>query len=361
MIWNRGTLLRTASWVVVWGLLAALPLLLTNYGLGLVTGWLPLLAAVIGLNLLTGFNGQISVGHGALYGIGAYTTVALVSNQEWPFLAAVVGSAVVCFVVGVLIGLPALRVKGLYLALVTLALAVLFPSLVLRLSDRFSWITDGRVTSPRLVYGVVRNRPVRFLAPSWWSGLSDNEWKYLFFLFVLLVVFVLSRNLIASRVGRAMVAIRDNETAAAVSGVQVARVKVLTFGISSAFAGVGGALLALNAGQISHTNFPLTISLNLLVMMVIGGSGSVAGPLVGVLVVNYSNSLLSDHLDRALQPAIPLLFGGALVLLMLVAPGGVVGLTRRISARLVRKLSARHVSVESEATAPHVHNTQEGS
>ena len=346
---------RLASWAVTGIVLVVLPFLLSPYWTGRVTSWLPLVAAVVGLNLLTGYNGQISVGHVALYGVGAYTTVILISDHQWPFLAAVAGSAAVCFVVGLLIGLPALRIKGLHLALVTLALAVLFPSFMLR----FSWISDGRVTSPRLVYGRLQQRPVQFLSPSWWSALAPERWKYFFFLGVVAVAFVVTRNLIDSRIGRSMVAIRDTEVAAAVSGVEVARVKVLTFGVSAALAGVGGSLLALDAGQVSPTNFLLPISLSFLVMMVIGGAGSVAGPLVGVAVYNIAN----DRLDKVLEhhatwkPSIPLIFGASLVLLMVVAPGGLVGLTRRIGARLAARNAGSSIPVPDAPS--NVHNSQE--
>ena len=135
-----------------------------------------------------------------------------------------------CFVVGLLIGLPALRIKGLYLALVTLAVATLFPLAI----DQFSSFTGGSsglsLTSPELYRGAIRDRPDRFDPP---GGLADDQWKYFIFLAIAVLCFVLSRNLVRSRVGRTLVAIRDNDTASEVSGIPVSRVKIVTFGVSA--------------------------------------------------------------------------------------------------------------------------------
>lgn len=320
---------------------AVLPLLLNPYWIDTTTKWLPLAVAALGLNLLTGYNGQISVGHSAFYGLGAYVTALLVANEQWGFLPSIVASAVVCFVAGALVGLPALRIKGLYLALVTLAVATLFPQLV----EQFSSLTKGS-TGLRLVTTSVNRRgasvetDVAFDAPSW-TGLSSRQWTYYFMLAVALVCFVAVRNLVNSRVGRSMVAIRDNEIAAEVNGVNVAAVKVWTFGTSAALAGVGGAMIALVQRQASPGAFTIAASIYFLVAVVVGGPASIVGPAIGAIVYGLFNDVVSPELPDALRKgALPLVFGALLVGLMFVAPSGIVGLLKgRVAAWCSRRAS----------------------
>ena len=244
------------TWVVVLGVLLYVPFYFDKLRVEQFCSWMALAIAACGLNLLTGYNGQISVGHGALYGVGAYTTGILITRLDVPLLSATVASAVVCFVVGVVIGLPALRIKGLYLALVTLAVATLFPLMV----EQFKGLTGGsggmQITSPQMYRGEMRDRPVKFESP--FDGLANDQWKYLVFLAITILCFVLSRNLIKSRVGRSLVAVRDNEIAAEVSGVPVSTVKILTFGVSAALAGIGGSLFALDQAQLYPSSFTTT-------------------------------------------------------------------------------------------------------
>ncbi|MFM7069591.1 MAG: branched-chain amino acid ABC transporter permease, partial [Actinomycetes bacterium] len=267
---RRAAAMRTTGWVVLAAVLLVLPLQFPQYRVLQFVSWMALAVAACGLNLLTGFNGQISVGHGALYGLGAYATAILITKAHWPMLAAGAAATVVCFIVGVVIGLPALRIKGLYLALVTLAVATLFPLVI----EQFPNLTGGggglAVTSPRMFRGAIRDKKIIFESPI--AGLAEDQWKYYLFLSVTVVCFVLTRNLVRSRVGRSLVAIRDNETAAAVSGVPVATVKILTFGVSSALAGIGGTIFALNNAQVNPTSFTITISIYLLVIVVTGGA-----------------------------------------------------------------------------------------
>ena len=325
--------LPLVGWVVVAIVLMVLPQGLSEYWTGAITKWMPFAIGALGLNLLTGYNGQISVGHGALYGVGAYTGALVINNWGWPFPLAVLAAGVVCFGVGVIVGLPALRIKGLYLALVTLSVATLFPQLL----EQWSSFTGGSsglsVTSDQLYRGRIRPRPFRFEAPEW-SGLANDQWTYYLFLAITVVCFVLVRNIVASRPGRAMVAIRDNEVAAEVSGVNVAAVKVFVFGISSALAGVGGALLAVYDARVSSGSFTLAVSLYFLVAVVIGGPASIVGPVLGTIAYKVFDELIKPELGESWQPASPLVLGVLLVVLMLVAPGGMVGLSRQLGARL---------------------------
>jgi len=285
--------------------------------------------AAMGVNLLTGFNGQISVGHGAFYGIGAYTSFLLVADHEWSFPMAALAAAVVSFVVGLLVGLPALRIKGLYLAIVTLALAALFPQIVIRFADVTGGTSGMQITKQETPTVYDFNRP-----PSD-SGLQPDQWRFYVIFVVAMVCLLLVRNLVRSRVGRALVATRDNETAAEVVGVALARYKVLTFGISAMLAGIGGAMQVFLNGSVNPSQFGIDLSITILVAVVVGGAATIVGPLVGAFFIE----MLPTWLPTDTPQASPVLFGLSLVLLMRVAPGGVVGLARRTWSRLSPKIN----------------------
>lgn len=272
--------------------------------------------AALGLNLLTGYNGQISIGHGAFFGIGAYTTAILVQNHGWSYWSTLVLGAIITFIVGLLVGLPALRIRGVYLALVTLALATLFPQLILRFPD----VTGGS-------QGI--EVETTFEAPAW-SGLKDNQWTYYVILVITVVAFVLVRNLVRSRVGRALVAMRDNETAAEVVGVNLSVYKVITFGVSAMLAGIGGSLSVFNIPHVDANQFTIALSITILVAVVVGGAATIFGPAIGAyFVVSMPEWVQTAGLPKPLTPVI---FGALLILLMAVAPGGIIGLFRQCVA-----------------------------
>lgn len=327
------------AWVVVLAVAIWVPFYFESFRVEQICSWMALAIAACGLNLLTGYNGQISVGHGALYGVGAYTTGILITRLDIPLLSATIASGVVCFFAGVIIGLPALRIKGLYLALVTLAVATLFPLMV----EQFSGLTGGsggmQITSPQLYRGEMRERPIRFESP--FEGLANDQWKYFIFLGITILCFFLSRNLIKSRVGRSLVAVRDNEIAAEVSGVPVARVKILTFGVSAALAGVGGSLFALDQSQIYPSSFTIAVSIYFLVAVVVGGAASIVGPAIGALFYGLFSDVLVQQLPERVQPGRAVILGVLLILLMLVAPGGVVGIYRTVQAKLAVRRARR--------------------
>ncbi len=341
--WSFGRVLSTVTVVVLVIVAVILPQTISDFRIDQVSGWIPLAVAALGLNLLTGYNGQISVGHGALYGAGAYACGLLVAKWHWGLGGAVLGAAVVCFAIGVVIGLPALRIKGLYLALVTLAVAVLFPDLLKQFQSftggsKGLFLTSAQVNSR----GVAVDRPIALLPPSWINQ-TKSQWTYYVFLVVAAVCFVFVRNLIHSRTGRAIIAIRDNEVAAEVNGVEVARTKVLVFGLSSALAGVGGGLYALWHTQLYPQSFTLSQSLFLLVAVVVGGSASVIGPAIGALFVGVFQDIITPELPQRATTATPLILGIILILMMLIAPGGVVGLARQALSRVTSSKAAPSV------------------
>ncbi|MCB1026458.1 MAG: branched-chain amino acid ABC transporter permease [Microthrixaceae bacterium] len=302
--------------------------------------------AAMGLNLLTGFTGQVSVGHAAFFGVGAYTSAILVNDHGWPLLGSVVVAGLIAMAVGVVVGLPALRIRGLYLALVTLSLAMLFPQVV----KRFDWLTGGSEGKPLrtevdLGGGVIKPRTVRFDPP--FGDLTSSQWTYYVFLAIGALFFLVAWNLIRSRMGRAMVAVRDNEIAATSSGINLARVKVSAFGLSAMYAGVGGALYALNEGNIVPDKFGVEDSIYLLVAVVVGGAASLWGPAIGAVAIVF----LADLVPEDLQPASRLIQGVLLIALIIAAPGGLTGLIKRGQATVTRRLRSRSASQDT-ATAP---------
>ena len=305
--------------------------------------------AAMGLNILTGYNGQVSIGHGAFFGVGAYTTALLMSHEytyfgitfgHTSFVATLLPCAIVTFVVGALVGFPALRVKGLYLALVTLGLAVIFPDL----ATRFVQGTGGT--------SLVALTPTQVAAPSWFpSRLSaQDQWAYTM-CFALAIVGVVGVWLIArSRFGRSLIAVRDHEAAASSVGIDLARTKVLAFALSAMYAGIAGSLSVLvvfNASADKVETFQNSIEF--LVALVIGGTATVVGPLIGGFAVVYIDKWTKDAFPS--KPVVsPATFGVALIVLMYVLPDGVVGGARRLFAWSRRTLRSRRASPAAPAT-----------
>ncbi|GAA1007966.1 branched-chain amino acid ABC transporter permease [Acrocarpospora pleiomorpha] len=271
--------------------------------------------SIMGLNLLTGYAGQISLGHGAFFAVGAYVTAITCNEWSSPFAVALPASLVVTFVLGGLIGIPALRIRGVYLGVITLALAIIVPSLV----KRFDSVTGG-------AQGL---RVPQLQAPAW-SGLGGDQWTYFVVLVVCVLVFLGARNLTHGHIGRAMVAVRENELAASANGVDVVQVKLVSFAVSAALAGLAGGLYAIVVGYVAPDSFTLLLSINLLAGMVVGGAGSIAGPLIGAVFIEYT-PIVTSGFNQALGGMI---YGLVIVVVMLLFPKGVVGLGELVAARL---------------------------
>ncbi len=278
--------------------------------------------AAAGLNLLTGYNGQISIGHAAFYGVGAFTTAILVTDHGWPIEATFVVAALLSALVGLVVGFPALRIRGLYLALITLGLAVLFQPVA-------SKFIHG--TGDVALYQVQRSARASLI-----GGLDADQYQYFVCLAAAALGLLLARNLMNSRVGRAMIATRDREVAAATSGVDLSWVKVGTFALSAAYAGVAGSLSVLVTGIADGTN-PLVYfqsSIEFLVAVVIGGSATITGPFIGAiaLVAIQRNTRALIPGKEILSPAV---LGGALIAIVFVLPEGIVGGLHKLGARFL--------------------------
>jgi branched-chain amino acid transport system permease protein len=266
---------------------------------------------MMGINLLTGYNGQISLGHSFFFAVGAYTSAILVVDHGRPFLVTMIPAFALTYVLGYLFGIPALRLEGLYLALVTLALAVVTPPFIKRFGD----LTGG-------AQGIIVPKGT---APEW-TGLADDQWRYYVTVVVGLLVFIAARNLVRGRVGRALIAVRDNHLAAETMGIDPAVFKTLTFAVSTAFAGVAGALYSMVVGFVSPESFGVILSIEFLTGAVVGGLATVFGPILGSLFTYFIPDFASD-----LNPAAPnVLYGVVLILVVIVMPTGIVGMIRTL-------------------------------
>lgn len=300
------------------------PLFATSFVLFQLTEVLIYGLAILGLNLLTGFNGQFSLGHSAFYGLGAYTAGILIHNYELNYLWTLPAAGGVCFVVGFLFGLPALRLQNLYLALATFALATAMPQ-ILKFHALEGW-TGG-------VQGLVVDQPD---PPDFLSMLNGDQWLYYFTLTIVLLLFAAAAGLIRSRSGRAIMAIRDNPIAAAAMGINPALYKTLTFGVSALYTGIAGALSALAVAFVAPDSFTIFLSISLLVGLVIGGVGSIPGCLFGGLFVLYVPNI-ANSISTGLAGAI---YGVILLLVIFVMPAGAAGFVRLVMSRSSRPQTA---------------------
>ena len=279
---------------------------------------------MLGLNILTGFNGQISLGHGAFYAIGAYTTAILLDKTGIPYWATVPIAGAICLGAGFLFGLPALRLEGLYLALATFALAVATPQ-ILKFKS-FEHRTGG-------AQGIQLDPT----AAPFGLPLNTDRWIYYFCLIWTITLFVVVRNLLRGRTGRAIVAIRDHPLAAAAMGIDTALYKSLTFGISAMYTGIAGALGALLSAYVSPDSFPVSLSIKFLVGSVVGGIASISGAFIGALFIEFTPNF-ADQISKAAPDAI---FGMFLIALMYLMPRGAIGVLDFIGVQLRRMAAAK--------------------
>lgn len=306
-------------------MLATLPLWGNPYLIYLINLSCISVVAALGLNLLTGFTGQISLGHSAFIAIGAYTTAILSTKLGLPFWICVPASGVMAGIVGFAIGIPCLRLKGLYLAMATMAFGVVIDFVV----NNWTQLTRG-------VRGISVSRVEIF-------GFSlDSDQKIYYFLLILTILAVLAmKNLVRTRVGRAFVAIRDRDIAAEVMGVNITAYKVMSFTISSFFAGIGGAMYSYTMGYIHPDHFTLLLSIQYLAMIIVGGLGTVLGSIFGAVFIVLVPELIKS-LSQLLTLVIPAMAGkydeewniaafGLLIMVFLIfEPAGLNGIWGRI-------------------------------
>jgi branched-chain amino acid transport system permease protein len=295
------------------------PLVATPYQIYVVDTMLVACIGALGLNLLTGYAGQISIGHGGFLGVGAFASALLVTKAGLPFWAAVPAAGLITALVGLVFGIPSVRIKGLYLAIATLAAQVIIEWAL----SRPAIAGTGSVAAPRP------------------AALQDDRAYYFVLLSVVVVAVVLAENILRTRIGRALVAVRDQDIAASVIGVNVARHKLVAFGLSSFYAGIAGALLGHLGTAVNFEQFQIDLSIQYLAMIVIGGLGSIPGSLFGAAfitilpivlrnVVETFKGLLPGNSAILLSSAQFFLFGFVIVVFMIVEPQGLARIWRNV-------------------------------
>ena len=303
-------------------LLLAAPFLVKNYRVFQFNLVLIYAVAILGLNILTGYNGQFSLGHSAFYALGAYCAAIMMDRYGLPYWSTLLPAAVLCFVVGYLMGFPALRLQGHFLALATLALALATPQLLKY--KKIEGLTGG-------VQGIVLTKPdPPFAFELFGNPLSQDRWLYFVSLAVTLLMFLIAWNLLRGRVGRALVAIRDHPVAASAMGINLPVYKSITFGVSAAFTGVAGAMSAVVVAFVAPDSFSSFLSITFLVGVVVGGLASISGAIYGAIFIQFVPNI-ADEISKSAPWAI---YGVFLIVFMYVMPGGVAGLVKKIVRRM---------------------------
>ncbi len=363
------------QWAYRVGAVAVLALIAVHFAqtanastLGKITEASTLAIAAISLNLLIGFNGQISLGHSTFAGLAAFTAGYSVNTLHWNPYVSLVVALVFCFALGLALGLPALRLKGPYLALVTLAVAFVWPTVAkkfLRVKLNATTLKGTR------------------LKPLTWTGLKSTGktgridtaiFIYWVALVLLVVSYLIVRNLRKSRIGRALVAVRDNETAAAVMGVNLSRFKTVTFGISAAIAGSSGWLVAGYLSPLNDQTFTILNSIKYLLALFLGGAATLVGPVVGAFVYYFLDDYLKTHAPHwhwlpgplSKGPVASFLLGTLVIVFVFIAPLGLVGFIKEQVRRVfvvkpspLRQAADVAASVEDTSEAPAVEVEQE--
>ncbi|HKG44649.1 MAG TPA: branched-chain amino acid ABC transporter permease [Gaiellaceae bacterium] len=291
--------------------------------------------AIVGLNLLTGYTGQISLGHGALMAVGGYTTAALVVHEHWRDVWTIPLAGVAAGIVGFVIGLPALRLSGLYLALATFAFAVAMPSLL----KKFSGLTGGSEGLRLLEQAPLQVTGLSGTVTVLGHTTTQNHFLYYLAWGIGLLGFGLAWLLVRGQAGRTLRAVRDSEVAAASVGIDLAWTKTLAFALSGVYAGVAGALLAIQNEIVNPLSFTFLLSILILVGAVVGGLGSLPGMVVGAFFVEYLPDL-STRVSNA-QGVPDFVYGAAIIASMLLLPNGAGGLLRRLARPLTTRLYLR--------------------
>jgi len=291
--------------IVMLVLLLAAPLFVKNFIIFQMTMVLIYAIAVLALNILTGGSGQFSLGQSAFYALGAYTSAILMEHGSVNYVLTLPVAGAICFLAGFLFGLPALRLSGIYLALATFALAVAMPQM-LKLGVFEHW-TGG-------VQGLVITKPdAPFGLP-----ISQDMWLYYFTLAISIMIYIFAVNLLKSRSGRAMMAIRDNEIAASAMGVDVSLYKTLAFGISAGITGVAGGLGAIAVQFVAPDSYTIQLAIALFLGMVVGGVGWLPGSLFGAAFIVFVPNI-AEHVSKGLSGAV---FGVILIIIIFALPHG---------------------------------------
>lgn len=321
----------TPSEYVRLGLVAAAlvlaPFVLDNYWLSIANAILIAVIGAVGLNILVGYTGQISLGQGGFLAVGAYSSAILAERYSVPVPLAIIGAVILTAVIGTFFGLPGLRLKGLYLAIATLASQQIIEFVI----RRWAWLTDGK--------GYINVSRLELFGYRIPRSSFEQKW-YWILLVVTVVAVVAARNIFRTGVGRSFMAVRDQDIAAEAIGVNVTRAKLTAFAVSSAFVGLAGALMAHYTETVTWEAFTLNVSITYLAMIIVGGLGSIAGAVFGAVFMSLLPVLIRTLADRA-EGSVPFLadqlpavqnaiFGLVVILFLIIEPRGLNRLWERI-------------------------------
>jgi branched-chain amino acid transport system permease protein len=304
------------------------PLFFDEYAISLINLILIAIVGALGLNILVGYTGQISIGHGAFMSVGAYTAAHLVVSLGWPFWITIPLGGFAAAAVGAVVGIPSLRIKGIYLAIATLAAQLIIEWTI----NHVPWISGGTQATIQLA------RPYFF-----GIQLVHERQIYPFLMAFVVIAIVATQNLVRSRIGRAFIAIRDQDIAAEIIGINIFRYKLYAFAISSFYAGVAGALESYYLGIANYEQFQIDVSIDYLAMVIIGGLGSVLGSVFGAIFVtllpiatrwfldSFGHAFFSYSDLLSIVPNLRLIiFGGLIIFFLVVEPDGLNRLWRNI-------------------------------
>lgn len=319
---DRSGALKLWLTLAVIAIAIALPFLTSSYTTLQLTFVVIYAITLLGLNMLIGYNGQLSLGHGAFFGIGGYIAVILIVHAHLPYWATIPFAAVICLLGGFLFGLPALRLEGHYLALATFALALATPQILKHPAlGHWTGLSMGVTISP---VPVPKGLP-----------LTPDQYLYFLALVIALILYLIGWNILRGRTGRAMVALRDHPTAAATMGVNAAFYKSMTFGVSAMYAGIGGALAALTSAYVAPDSFDFFLSISFVVGIIVGGVATIPGAIFGAIFIQFIPNIAGE-ISKSAPWAV---YGVTLIVVMYLMPDGVAGMIRRVFLRLT---SRRH-------------------
>ncbi|HEV2335695.1 MAG TPA: branched-chain amino acid ABC transporter permease [Stellaceae bacterium] len=308
--------------------IAVVPLAFGEYALSLINLCLIAVVGALGLNILLGYTGQISIGQGAFMSVGAYTAANLIVHLGMPFWITIPAGGLMAALIGLLVGIPSLRIKGIYLAIATLAAQLIIEWTI----NHVTWISGGVQASIEIP------RPSLFGHP-----ITSEAGIYLFLMFFVVLAIVGTLNLVRSRIGRAFIAIRDQDIAAEIIGINIFRYKLYAFAISSFYAGIAGVLESYYLGIANYEQFQLDVSIDYLAMVIIGGLGSILGSIFGAIFVTLLPIVTRWVLDGVgglffteanLDNSVPhlrlVIFGSLIIFFLVVEPDGLARLWRNI-------------------------------
>ncbi len=336
----------TLCWGYAVALAILVPLVLQPFEIGRMNRAIVMMVAILAVNLVVGFNGMLALGHSAFMGIGAFVTASMVQDESWDFWMVIPLVLFLGFAVGVIVGLPALRVKGLYLALVTIAQAAVFPTLVnideLGIAERTGGPNGKKVEEEvdRQVEGI--SSYFEFL-PGVDGARGANAYRYWIILLITAIIFALVRNIMRSRAGRAVLAIRDNEAGAAVYGVNLPMYKTVNFALSASLGSLAGLLWCLDKGFVAGQDFTFLLAIDLIIGLVIGGVGTLQGSIFGGLFVVWVRDLtkrisipMGFYTLDGDGPLSAAIFGLILILFTFFAPGGIASMITAVQKKIIQ-------------------------